>query len=179
MAKKKEALPCLGELVCGCGRKAYVEQTSRPGDLVQVKCGHCGTDQRRGAHLQNLWRESCLPKGALVVGVDCLDYGESDPEKIAAFMGTGTTDSIPDTADTTADSIQDTEKAIESTTADSTPEPESGVSDSAVPVQIGRGGSTKRRQKRKKSNGKAVAFIGLGVCVFTAGVGILASVIRG
>lgn len=65
----------VGEIVCGCGRRAYIQKTARKGDYLQKRCGTgradgCGLDQSTGEWVQQFWRENMVPVGTLVAGVD-------------------------------------------------------------------------------------------------------------
>lgn len=65
----------VGEIVCECGRRAYIEQTKRKGNYLQKRCGTsrndgCGLNQQTGDWIQSYWRKNMVPVGSLVVGED-------------------------------------------------------------------------------------------------------------
>ena len=99
--RNSSKLEVIGELACDCGRVAYVEQTKRKGDFVQVRCSACGVDQRVGKTLQARWKDTMKPIGHY-----------QDSKTVAAFGAADTaivSNSVPDTnADTIKDSKTDT-----------------------------------------------------------------------
>ena len=65
----------VGEIVCECGRRAYIEKTRRKGNYLQKRCGTsrndgCGLNQQTGDWIQSYWRKNMVPVGSLVVGED-------------------------------------------------------------------------------------------------------------
>ncbi len=65
----------VGEIVCECGRRAYIEKTRRKGNYLQKRCGTsrndgCGLNQQTGDWIQAYWRKNMVPVGSLVVGKD-------------------------------------------------------------------------------------------------------------
>ena len=65
----------VGEIVCECGRRAYIEKTKRKGNYLQKRCGTsrndgCGLNQQTGDWIQSYWRKNMVPVGSLVVGED-------------------------------------------------------------------------------------------------------------
>lgn len=65
----------VGEIVCECGRRAYIQKTGRKGGYLQKRCGTsrndgCGLNQQTGDWIQAYWRKNMVPVGALVAGVD-------------------------------------------------------------------------------------------------------------
>lgn len=75
----------VGEIVCECGRKAYVEKTKRKGDYLQKRCGTsrsngCGLSQSTGEWVQANWRENMVPVGTLVAD---RDY-QTSPKQVKA-----------------------------------------------------------------------------------------------
>ncbi|WP_028302977.1 hypothetical protein [Oceanospirillum maris] len=86
----------VSEIVCECGRRAYIQKTSRKGDYLQKRCGTsrndgCGLNQQTGDWVQSYWRKNMVPVGSLVAGVDYQAHPRdleaeqqaqvSDPEK--------------------------------------------------------------------------------------------------
>lgn len=94
---KKTQLEQIGELPCGCGRLAYVEQTNRKGGFVQLRCGACGVDQRTGKELQTHWLESLKPIGHYHNSVEVAPYNAATVEIVK--------DTIPDTKKDTIEPV--------------------------------------------------------------------------
>lgn len=174
MARKREPLKSVGELVCSCGRKAYIEQTKRPGDFLQMNCGHCGVDTRTRKVMQDAWRHTMRPVGDLVDGVDCLPFGCENPEDYPELAGTP--DTAPDNSDITPDSTPEPEpeKQLEAS-KDAASVPVSIKQDSALRNSRG----ITRRKPRKNTNSGAITLISIGVVVLSAGVAAIGAAFRG
>ncbi|KZM43093.1 hypothetical protein OA92_10050 [Marinomonas sp. SBI22] len=139
----------IGELVCQCGRCSYVEQTKRKGDFLQVRCSHCGVDQRAGKTIQAHWRETMKPVG---------HYQDS---KTVAAYGADTVEPVVDTKpvtipDSTANSMEPIQEP--------TPEP------AAKPATVRR---ETIKSKQKYSNFSP--WVGLSVLVATIGAAAIGS----
>lgn len=99
--RNSSKLEVIGELACDCGRVAYVEQTKRKGDFVQVRCSACGVDQRVGKTLQARWKDTMQPIGHYQDSKTVVPFGAADVAIVS--------NSVPDTnADTIKDSKTDT-----------------------------------------------------------------------
>ena len=96
MASKAEVI---GEVVCECGRCAYVEQTKRKGGFIQVRCSACGVDQRTGKTIQARWKSAIKPIGYY-----------QDSKTVAAFGAVAVLSNDDSKNDTIADSV-DTPKS--------------------------------------------------------------------
>jgi hypothetical protein len=142
MASKAEVI---GEIVCECGRCAYVEQTKRKGGFLQVRCSACGVDQRTGKTIQARWKSTMKPVGY---------YHDS---KIVAAYGA---DVVEPVSDTKTEAIQDSNDSPK----EAAPEP------AATPATVRR----EPIKHRPKKNGVGT-LLGLGVFVVFAGVSVLGS----
>lgn len=142
MASKAEVI---GEIVCECGRCAYVEQTKRKGDFVQVRCSACGVDQRTGKTVQARWKSIMKPVGYY-----------HDSKSVAAF-GSVSVEKAADTKTDTIDNSTDTPKEVEKKTP---------------PAPVVARVETIKKQHKKSSGG---AWLGLGVFIVCAGVSVLSS----
>ncbi|QRV22791.1 hypothetical protein [Marinomonas foliarum] len=99
--RNSSKLEVIGELACDCGRVAYVEQTKRKGDFVQVRCSACGVDQRVGKTLQARWKDTMQPIGHYQDSKTVAPFGAADVAIVS--------NSVPDTnTDTIGDSKTDT-----------------------------------------------------------------------
>ncbi len=139
----------IGELACECGRVAYVEQTKRKGNFLQVRCSHCRVDQRTGKTVQERWKTNMKPIGYY-----------QDSKTVAAY-GADTVEPVVDTKpvtipDSTAHSIEPIQEP--------TPEP------AAKPVTVRR---ETIKPKQKYSNFSPL--VGLGVLVATIGAAAIGS----
>lgn len=142
MASKAEVI---GEIVCECGRCAYVEQTKRKGGFLQVRCSACGVDQRTGKTVQAGWKSIMKPVGYY-----------HDSKSVAAFGSV----SVEKAADTKADTIENS--------ADTPKEVEKKTPSEPVVARV----NTMKKQPKKSSGG---AWLGLGVFIVCAGVSVLSS----
>lgn len=93
--KNRSKLEVIGEIACDCGRVAYVEQTKRKGDFVQVRCSACGVDQRVGKTLQARWKDTMKPVGHYHDSKDVAAFGSDNVEIVSSTAP----DTIPDTND--------------------------------------------------------------------------------
>tara|TARA_R110001632_G_scaffold50409_4_gene126057 strand:- start:76221 stop:76691 length:471 start_codon:yes stop_codon:yes gene_type:complete len=152
--RNSSKLEVIGELACDCGRVAYVEQTKRKGDFVQVRCSACGVDQRVGKTLQARWKDTMQPIGHYQNSVTVAAFGSADVPIVS--------NSVPDT---NADTIKDSK-------TDTIPEP---VKTAPKPQAV--------RREVIKSNQKSTTFspwVGLGVFVVTmGGAAILSELSKG
>lgn len=142
MASKAEVI---GEIVCECGRCAYVEQTKRKGDFLQVRCSACGVDQRTGKTIQTRWKSNMKPVG---------HYHDS---KTVAPFGAATVEPVADTKTDTIENSTDTPKTTQPAPA-------------AKPAITRR-----ETIKPKTKNSGTGTLLGLGVFVVFAGVSVLGS----
>ncbi|MFD1384311.1 hypothetical protein ACFQ45_13110 [Rhodanobacter aciditrophus] len=142
MASKAEVI---GEIVCECGRCAYVEQTKRKGDFLQVRCSACGVDQRTGKTIQTRWKSTMKPVGHYHDSKTVAPYGAETVEPVAETK----TDTIGNSTDTLKVTL---------------PEP-------AAKPAITRRETIK---PRTQTNGTST-LLGLGVFVVFAGVSVLGS----
>lgn len=142
MVSKAEVI---GEIVCECGRCAYVEQTKRKGDFLQVRCSACGVDQRTGKTIQTRWKSTMKQVG---------HYHDS---KTVAPFGAATVEPVEDTKTETIEDSTDTPKA---STPEPTPKP-------AI--------KRRETIKPKAQTSGAGTLLGLGVFVVFAGVSVLGS----
>jgi len=142
MASKAEVV---GEIVCECGRCAYVEQTRRKGDFVQVRCSACGVDQRTGKTVQERWKSIMKPVGYY-----------HDSNDVAAFGAV----SVEKAADTKIDTIENS--------IDTPKEDGKKIPPTPVVARV----HTIKKQPKKSSGG---AWLGLGVFIVCAGVSVLSS----
>lgn len=156
--RNSSKLQVIGELACDCGRVAYVEQTKRKGDFVQVRCSACGVDQRVGKTLQARWKDTMQPIGHYQDSKDVAPFGADD----VTIVSKNTINTIPDTkTDTIDDSKTDT--IIEPVKTKPKPQP---VRREAV--------------KATKKNGGFSPLVGLGVFVVTiGGAAILSELSKG
>jgi len=94
--KETSKAKAIGELVCGCGRVAYVEQTKRRGNFLQLRCGHdhCGVDTRTGKAIQALWRDTMKPLGYYQDSKTVTPFGADTVETVADTKTDTITDSI-------------------------------------------------------------------------------------
>jgi len=141
--KKTSKAVVVGELVCACGRCSYVEQTKRKGEFLQVRCSHCGVDQRTGKTIQARHKDTMKPVG---------HYQDS---KTVAAYGADTVEPVIDTntvtiVDSAVNSIEPIQESIQ--------EP------AAKPVTVRR---ETIRPKQKYNNFSPL--VGLGVLVVSIG----------
>ena len=147
--KKISKAEVIGELACECGRVAYVEQTKRKGDFVQVRCSHCGVDQRTGKTIQARWKATMKDVGYY-----------QDSKTVAAFGA----DNVEPVIDTKPVTIPD------STTNSIEPIPEPTPEPAAKPATVRR---ETIKPKQKYSNFSPL--VGLGVLVATIGAAAIGS----
>lgn len=136
MASKAEVI---GEIVCECGRCAYVEQTKRKGDFLQVRCSACGVDQRTGKTIQTRWKSTMKPVG---------HYHDS---KTVAPFGAATVEPVEETK---TETIEDSTDTPETSTPEPAPKPTITRRETIPP---------------KRETSGAASLFGLGVFVVCAG----------
>ncbi len=94
--RNSSKLEVIGELACDCGRVAYVEQTKRKGDFVQVRCSACGVDQRVGKTLQARWKDTMQPIGHYQDSKTVAPFGAADVAIVSNSVPDTNTDTIPE-----------------------------------------------------------------------------------
>lgn len=94
--RNSSKLEVIGELACDCGRVAYVEQTKRKGDFVQVRCSACGVDQRVGKTLQARWKDTMKPIGHYQDSKTVAPFGAADVAIVSNSVLDTKTDTIDD-----------------------------------------------------------------------------------
>lgn len=152
--RNSSKLEVIGELACDCGRVAYVEQTKRKGDFVQVRCSACGVDQRVGKTLQARWKDTMKPIGHYQDSKTVAPFGAADVAIVSNSV-----------LDTNTDTIDDSK-------TDTIPEPVKAAP-KTEPV----------RREAIKTNKKSATFspwVGLGVFVVSiGGAAILSELSKG
>ena len=152
--KNRSKLEVIGELACDCGRVAYVEQTKRKGDFVQVRCSACGVDQRVGKALQARWKDTMKPIGHYHDSKDVAAFGSDDVAIVS--------NSMPDTKTDTNEASQN----------DTITEPVKAAP-KAEPVR-------REAVKPKKKSASISPLLGLGVFVVSiGGAAILSELSKG